>query len=348
MEYNFNSEIESVISFDALYESMLKCKKGVAWKDSVAAFCMRGTERIIKLCEDLHTGKYKSSPPKYFTITSPKRREIASISFKDRVYQRSLNDNIVYPTMSRSFIYDNFACQKNKGTDAARERLKYFLRNYYIKNKSNDLYVAQFDIYGYYPNMDHQVTEAMFMDALSPWAFSRVQQILSEQYTGDKGYNPGSQLVQIAGISILNGLDHYIKEQLHIKYYIRYMDDFILIHPDKSYLEECKEKIIEYLKGLKFVINEKKTLIYSIKKGIPFLGFDFFLTDTGKALMLIRSENVKRQYKKLYRMVKRAKLNMLSHEKVNESYQAWRNHASKGNNYKLLQRMDKYYDNLWR
>ena len=346
MEYN--SEVESVIGFDALYESMLKCKKGVAWKDSVAAFCMRATERIIKLCEDLHTGKYKPSPPKYFTITSPKKREIASISFRDRVYQRSLNDNIVYPTMSRSFIYDNFACQKDKGTDAARERLKYFLRNYYIKNKSNDLYVAQFDIHGYYPNMDHQVAEDIFMDALSPWAFSRVQQILHDQYTGDKGYNPGSQLVQIAGISVLNGLDHFIKEQLHVKYYIRYMDDFILIHPNKEYLEWCKEKIVDYLSNLKFTINEKKTLIYPIANGIPFLGFNFYLTNTGKVLMLIKSESIKRQRKKLFRMVKRAKAGIVTREKVNESYQAWRNHASKGNSYKLLQRMDKYYNNLWR
>lgn len=64
--------------------------------------------------------------------------------------------------------------------------------------------------------------------------------------------------------------------------------------------------------------------------------------------MLIKSESVKRQRKKLFRMVKRAKAGIVTREKVNESYQAWRNHASKGNSYKLLQRMDKYYNNLWR
>ena len=114
-----NSFLESVISFDSLYESMWKCKRGVIWKDSVASYCLNGIERTLKLSKDLHNGKYKARPPIHFKITSPKPREIASITFRDRVFQRSLNDNVVYPIMSNSFIYDNFACQKGKGTDAA-------------------------------------------------------------------------------------------------------------------------------------------------------------------------------------------------------------------------------------
>ena len=123
--------IESVIGLDALYDSMLKCVKGVLWKDSVASFFLRAGENISKLHQDLQDGTYKAKPPKHFKITSPKPREIASVAFRDRVFQRSLNDNVVYPTMTRSFIYDNFACQKGKGTDAARERLKEFLRKYF-------------------------------------------------------------------------------------------------------------------------------------------------------------------------------------------------------------------------
>ena len=121
---------ESVIGFDALYDSMLKCKKGVLWKDSVAAYYHRGIERTDKLCRELHDGTYKAAPTKHFTISSPKPREIASVAFRDRVYQRSLNDNCVYPIMVRSFIYDNWVCQVGKGTDGARNRLKLFLRKF--------------------------------------------------------------------------------------------------------------------------------------------------------------------------------------------------------------------------
>ena len=338
--------IENVIGVEALYASMLKCKKGVVWKDSVAGFYLRAGERIINLANDLQKGTYKPKPPTHFMITSPKPREIASIAFRDRVYQRSLNDNVVYPTMVKSFIYDNYACQKGKGTDAARDRIKEFLHKYYRKHGYSG-YVCQFDIKGYYPNMNHAMTENVFKRKLDPWTYSKVESILREQYQGTSGYNPGSQLVQIAGISVLDRMDHYIKEKLHIKFYIRYMDDFILIHPDEAYLEQCKEKIIHYLSGIKYEINQKKTRIFSIKEGIEFLGFRFKLTESGKVLMLIKSENVKRERKKLYRLVQRCQRGELPHSSVDDSYHAWRTHASKGNSYKLIQRMDNYYRSLW-
>ena len=340
-------EIERIIGFEALYYSMRKCQKGVIWKDSVASYRMNGIERTLKLSEQLIEGKYSPSPMCKFKIMSPKPREIASVSFRDRVYQRSLNDNYVYPVMTRSFIYDNFACQKGKGTDAARERLKEFLRRYYRKHGA-DGYVAQFDIHGYYPTMDHRATELTFQKKLNPEIFERVQRVLHQQYDGDAGYYAGSQLIQIAGISILDSMDHYIKEKLRARFYIRYMDDFLIISHDREYLEKCMKEIIDYLTGLRFTVNEKKTRIYPLRSGIDFLGFTFSLTATGKVLMQIRSENVKRQRRKLVRLVKRSRSGLIPREKVDESYAAWRNHASKGNSYKLLKRMDTYYKNLWR
>ena len=340
-------EIERIIGFEALYYSMRKCQKGVIWKDSVASYRMNGIERTLKLSEQLIEGKYSPSPMCKFKIMSPKPREIASVSFRDRVYQRSLNDNYVYPVMTRSFIYDNFACQKGKGTDAARERLKEFLRRYYRKHGA-DGYVAQFDIHGYYPTMDHRATELTFQKKLNPEIFERVQRVLHQQYDGDAGYYAGSQLIQIAGISILDSMDHYIKEKLRARFYIRYMDDFLIISHDREYLEKCMKEIIDYLTGLRFTVNEKKTMIYPLRSGIDFLGFTFSLTATGKVLMQIRSENVKRQRRKLVRLVKRSRSGLIPREKVDESYAAWRNHASKGNSYKLLKRMDTYYKNLWR
>ena len=340
-------DLETVIGFEALYRSMHKCKKGVLWKDSTASFYLNGAERVMELSRELHDGTYKARPPVRFRITSPKPRDIASITFRDRVYQRSLNDNAVYPIMSRSFILDNYACQVGKGTDAARNRLKEFMRRYYRKF-GHDGYVAQFDIRGYYPSMNHEVVEQMFRAKLPTDVFSMVKTILREQYEGDAGYNPGSQLVQIAGISVLDKFDHYVKEQLHAKFYIRYMDDFLIISDSQEYLSDCVEKAEEFLAALKFELHREKTRIYPLSDGIPFLGFRFQLTETGKVLMLIDPKNVKRERRKLRRLVSKSKDGYLPREKVDESYAAWRNHASKGNTHNLLARMDAYYMNLWR
>lgn len=339
-------DIESIIGFDALYESMQKCRKGVIWKDSVAAYSLRSIEKTTQLERQLHDGTYRHGAVKHFTITSPKRREIASIPFRDRVYQRSLNDNAVYPIMTRSFIYDNFACQKGKGTDPARERMKELLRRFYRKHGSKG-YVSQFDIHGYYPNMDHKITEELFRKILPDEIYERVANILHEQYAGDTGYNPGSQLVQIAGISFLDDMDHYVKEQLHMKTYIRYMDDFIMVHEDAGILKDAQQKVKAYLAKKKLTLNEKKTRIYPISEGIPFLGFIFRLTTTGKVIMTVKPENVKAERRKIRRLVKKSTRTGIPRAHVDESYRAWRSHAMKGNNYKTIKRMDRYYKSLW-
>lgn len=338
---------DSIIGFDALYDSMMKCKKGVMWKASVASFRLNAIERTISLMDQLHDGSYQARPPMHFKITHPKPRDIASVAFRDRIYQRSLNDNMVYPAMTASFIYDNYACQVGKGTDKARNRMKEFLRRYYKKH-GTDGYVYQFDIKGYYPNMKHSVCEETFRKKLDNQTYEKVRQILKYQYGGDKGYNAGSQIIQIAGISVLDCLDHYIKEKLHANLYGRYMDDFFIIHNSCDYLLDCAEKIRAFLECLHFQLHDKKSRCFPLRDGIEFLGFKFRLTESEKVLMLIKSENVKAERKKLYRLVKQSKNGKLPKLKVDESYAAWRNHASKGNCFNCIRRMDAYYKSLWR
>ena len=342
-----NLQEDSAIGFEALYESAMKCKNGVLWKDSVASYYHRAVERTDKLEKDLQTGKYKSAPPKHFKVTHPKPREIASIAFRDRVYQRSLNDNIVYPIMTNGFIYDNYACQNGKGTDPARDRMKQFLRMHYRKH-GKDGYVAQIDIHGYYPSMRHDVAEENFRKKLPDWAYQRVIKIMRSQYEGESGYNPGSQLVQIAGISLLNDLDHMIKEKLKVKLYIRYMDDMILIHEDKAFLERCLGVVKDELAKIGFEVNQKKTRVYKLTKGILFLGFHFKLTETGKVLMIVDPAKVKSARKKYIRLVNKAKRGEISKESVDMSWSTWINYLGKGNSYKLIQRLNRFYENLWR
>ena len=342
-----NYDEESVIGFDPLYESMFRTKKGVDWKDSVASYYHRGVERTDALSKGLHDGTYHAAPTKYFTITSPKPRVIGSVAYRDRIYQRSLNDNVVYPVMTNSFIHDNYACQKGKGTDAARDCLKRFLRRYYRKYGTVG-YVAQFDIHGYYPNMRHDVAEALFKEKLPGWAYDRVETILHGQYPGDVGYNPGSQLIQIAGISILDKLDHFIKERLHVKLYERYMDDFLLIHHDMHFLEHCKEETERELAKNGFELNPKKTRIYPLSEGIKFLGFTFYLSNTGKVYMIADSKKVKSGREKYKRLVAKAKRGEVSRDSVDSSFATWINHLSKGNSQKLVSRLTKYYNDLWR
>lgn len=346
VDMNYNITDEDIIGFEALWSSMMKCKAGVMWKASTSAFVLNGIQEVAKLANELHNGTYKERSHRYFTVTYPKERKIMSISFRDRVYQRSLNDVAIYPIMSRSFIYDNGACQKDKGADFARERLKCHLERYFRKH-GNEGYVLKMDIRGYYPNMRHDIAKETFRKKLPQNIYERAEKIL-DGFPGEIGFNPGSQIIQIAGISVLSDIDHFIKERLRVKHYIRYMDDMLIVGNSREKLTEIRDIIGNKLREIGFELHPDKTQIIPICKGVMFMGFVYTITNTGKVIMRIDPSRVKAIRKKLFRMVKKAKEGKLTRSKVDESYQCWRNHASKGNSYALLKKIDQYYENLWR
>lgn len=335
------------VEFDLLYDSMIKCKRNVLWKDSVSSYYMNGIEKTLYLSNKLKTNTFIQGNIYKFKVYSPKERDIISIPFRDRVYQRSLNDNIIYDIMTKSFILDNCACQKGKGTDFARNRFKMFLRKFYNHHKI-DGYILKIDIKGYYPNMKHDVAEDLFKQKLDSETYNHVKEILSYQYTGTIGYNPGSQLVQIIGISVLDKLDHIIKEKLKIKYYVRYMDDLMLIHNDRKYIEYCLSYIKEELLKIGFQININKTKIINVTDNIPFLGFNFRLTNTGKVLMVVKQESVRRIKRHIKHLIKYAKINNINKCEVDASLSSLLAFISKGNSYKLIKHIKQYYYKLWR
>nr|DAG82543.1 MAG TPA: group II intron reverse transcriptase/maturase [Caudoviricetes sp.] len=336
---------EYVTDFDQLHESMMKCKKNVSWKPSVKSFILNSEENLHRMEDQLKRGTWKNGKPKTIEIKYPKKREGLSIPFRDRVYQRSINDNALYPQMSKHFVYANCACQKGKGTDFTRKLVKKYLWNYYC-HFGNHGYVLQIDIHGYYLNMRHDKVGDCFKKGVDRETHEMSMNVLDDQYCGDIGYNPGSQMVQIAGISLLDELDHYIKERLHAKYYIRYMDDLWILWNDEEEIEHWFEVITEKLYQLGFELNEKKSKIKRLSKGFLFLGFYYRMTETGKIIMTLNSENVKHERKKLRRMENKFKKGEMERSKIDECFKCWKNNAENGNSYQLIRRTEQYLCDL--
>ena len=334
-----------IIGIDALYDSMERCSRGVRWKGTVAFFRHNWTDEIPKLAKELETGTYKERRAKFFIITEPKRREIMSIHFRDRIYQRSLNDTGLYPQVTRSFIADNFACQKGKGTDAARNRLKEFLHRYY-RLHGTDGYILKIDIKGYYPNMNHPFAEGLFKKYVDDETYKMAKEVLA-RLPNEVGYNAGSQIVQIVGITALDKIDHYIKERLNIKFYLRYMDDFVLIHHDREYLQYCLSEIKRLLDMQSMTINESKTKIQPVTDAISYLGFSYTLKPSGKVVILANPKKVKHERKKILRMVAKVKNGEMTKREVDAHFKAWKASVRYGNSKKLLERLNKWYKKLW-
>ena len=275
---HFSSIYDDPDLFDDLFYEMLKKRKGVAWKPQVRGFCANGAKAIY----DLATTPYAPSHASQLPIYYPKRRTVQAIPFKDRIIQGYLNDRYIYPTMTRSFIYGNMASQTGKGTDKARDLLKTYLWNYYTHHGAEG-YVLQIDIHQYYQSIPKDKALELFRRKLPPAVFEHVERIINIQC--GNSFFAGSQLVQLLGISYLDGIDHYIKEALGIRYYIRYQDDFLLIHNDRAVLQNAQMAIEEKLAGLGLVLNYEKTQIRDLRKPVLFLGFLYSLQNDGKIYM---------------------------------------------------------------
>ena len=340
-------ELNGVVGFLALWESARKCRRGVIWKDSVASYMLNLPERTLAMSRKLQDGTFRCGKTREFDITRPKRRTIVSVGFADRVFQRSLNDNSICPRMVHGFIKDNAACQEDKGTDYARKRLKEFMRRHYRRHGPNG-WVCQIDVAGYYPNMRHETAEAAFARKLPPEIMAMARAVMRNQYPGEVGYNPGSQMIQIAGISVLDPLDHMAKDLMGIRNYIRYMDDAVAILPTREEAERALEAFGDTLHNLGFELNPKKSRVYPLRDGVPFLGFDFHLTDTGKALMFVKPSNVKDMRRRIAKMARLSRNGRIMRAEVDESYRAWRNHAGKGDSFRLIRRCDAWYKGLWK
>lgn len=344
--YPRRTSYDYAISFEAIWDSAERCRLGVGWKPSVMQYIAHLPIETLRSSNALYGGTWVDGDAKPIRITYPKQRDGLSIRFRDRVVQRSLNDNVLYPEMTRHFINANCACQKGKGTEYARKLVRQSLHRNYLKYGYN-FYILQIDISGYYPHIRHDIVHALFTKYFDDEIVNRIDSILSKQGSigdnGNIGYHPGSQLVQIAGISLLNGIDHRIKEKLGCRDYVRVMDDFLLMHPCLEYLEICLEEITGWIARLGFDVHPKKTHITHATQGFTFLGFRYMPSDRHEWYMTVKSQSVKHERKKLARLAKVA-----SKEKADECLRSYEAHLDHGDTWHLQQRMNRYQNELWR
>ena len=320
------------------------------WKMSVSRFTNNVLLNCNRLRRQLLDNTYKISPYSVFIIYEPKERRIVSTKIRDRVFQRSLCDNYLTEHITKSFIYDNCACQKGKGTHFARKRLKYLLQRFYKKNGING-YVLQCDIKNFFGSTPHWVAkEAVKKRVKDKWVLQKVNDII-DSFNNDKdpeiGMGLGSQVTQIIQLAVLDDLDHYIKEKLGIKEYIRYNDDFILLHGDKDFLRKCKAIIQNQLCQMGFILSKKKTQIFPLYRRVKFLGFAFQINHTGKCIIRLLHEKISKKKRKLKRMINLFFIGKLTKKNMDDSYNSWKSHIKYGNTHNFLSCMNIFYHKLF-
>lgn len=335
------SYYSKIHDFENLYNAYRASLKGKRWKASTNRFALNALERLVYMQRDLKNKTYEMGNYNVFRITEPKERLIKATSFKDKVVQRSLCDNVLEPVFERSLIYDNYACRKAKGTHAALKRTEQFYRQAYKKH-GLDVWVLKCDVEKYFDSIDHDVLKQLVRKFFDETDMVELLDKIIDS-TGDAtGVPIGNQSSQWFAITFLNEMDHAIKEKLGIKWYVRYMDDFVLIHPDKTYLQECKRRIEQYLNSINLSLNGKSH-IFPLRNGVDFLGFHTYITDTGKLIKKVRHASNKRVKRKLKKFKVLYATGVRTEKQISQAYNSWQNHVAHGDSYYLRKKMNQKY-----
>ena len=321
------------------------------------------------LTDKIYTvGKYN-----IFLISEPKIRVIMSQNIKDKLVNHLVAEHFLIKYFEKELIDENVATRKNKGTKYGIDLTKKYLNE--IKKETTDIYFLKFDISKYFYSIDHEIVKKLIRkkikdkDALNildliidstdlDYVNERINKLKDNKinksnrkdiieevrkiptYEKGKGLPIGNMTSQFLAIYYLNDLDHFIKEKLRIKHYIRYMDDGIILHHNKAYLKYCLKEITNFVHMYKLKLNQK-TKINHIKNGLDFLGFRFYVKNN-KIVMKVRNSTKRRFKHKMKKYNNKVKHHTITKKEYFQYIASYEGHLKMGNNFYLLRKNVKY------
>lgn len=256
---------------------------------------------IRTIYEELKNERYVVGKYNVFIIYEPKQRIIVSQGMKDKIVNHLIAREILYPAILPCLVPFNVASRPGMGTKKALEYLERYRRQFVAKNKK--YFMLKCDISRFFLSIDHKTLKQKVRRRIKdPKALKIVFDII-DSYSS--GIGIGSMTSQVLAIFYLNDLDHFIKEKLKIKGYIRYQDDFLLFSESREYLEYCLKEIKKFLEKEKLTLNGK-TRIYSSNQNICFLGRNLY----GQ---YAKRRTVRRKLKKRFYLMKEGKISLDSY-----------------------------------
>jgi len=333
-----SSDFQKVFDFNNLYQAYKDSMAGKGFSKSRMKFQVAALDGILQLQEQLKTKTYEVSPYNEFMVYDPKERMIQACSFKDKIVQHSLCDNVLLPILVDEFLLDNYAGQIGKGTLFGLNRLQGHMLTAYT-TYGMDNWILKADISKYFYSINHdKLKEIVRRFITNDDVYWLCEKFINS--TGGVGLPLGNQISQVFALLFLSGMDRLIHHDMGIIQWGRYMDDFYLIHHNKEYVKECLQSIEAHVNALGLSLNSK-TQIMPFKNGVKFCGFHTYITNDGKVIRKLSNVNKRAAQKRYRRMAMLVKQGKLSEQKLNESYGAWKNHVSNGNCVKLVRNMDK-------
>lgn len=322
----------AVTSFENLLRAYWTARRGKRSRRGVAEFGLNLERELLGLQCSLREGTYQPDEYRLFTIYERKPRLIAAAPFRDRVVHHAVMQ-MIEPVLDRTFISDSYACRKGKGVHAAVDRYQAWALTY--------RYVLKMDIQQYFPSVDHEllkeklrrrIKDVRVVDLLDRIIESSPQRMAAPHYfPGDDLLTPldrrtgipiGNLTSQFFANLYLDDFDHHIKQLLHVRPYLRYVDDMVVLDHDKRRLAEIRAAVRERLVMDRLRLHPHKAQISPVADGLNLLGYV-----VSPSRRRLRSDNGHRFARKLRRMAEAYRAGCLEWAMVVASTQSWIGHA---------------------
>jgi len=325
---------DDIVTPENLFAAWNTFRKGKKGRCDVQMFDRHLEDNIFALHKALKNQTYQHAPYKAFYVNDPKQRHIHKAGVKDRVVHQTLY-SALYPIFDPTFIYDSYSCRLGKGTHKAVARLQMFLRKE-SRNYTRNCWVLKCDIKKFFATVDKDILLTLIKRKVEDdrviWLIKSVLESFSQ------GLPLGNLTSQLFANVYLNELDQFVKHELKVKYYIRYCDDFILVHQDKKLLDSLQQKIAIFLsKKLYLKLHPRKIIYRKFSWGIDFLGYIVL-----PHYILPRTKTRQRVFEKLATKVNQLKNNTLTLDSFNQSLQSYLGYLKHARNYKIITRLKNY------
>ena len=257
-----------ICSLENLRLADKKASCGKSKQEGIIEHNKNREENILKLHDSLLNKTYKTSEYKTFTIFEPKERLIYSLPyFPDRIVHHAIM-NVLEPIFLKTFTKNTYSCIKKRGIHGAVNDLKKALLD-----KENTKYCLKLDIKKFYPNINHVILKQLLRNKFKD---NDLLWLLDEIIDSTSGVPIGNYLSQYFANFYLSYLDHWLKEELKIKYYFRYADDMVILGSNKAELHKILNEIKTYLcNNLKLTVKENYQIFSVEVRGIDFVGYVF-------------------------------------------------------------------------
>lgn len=303
----FGSLFDQTFTLDALYDAYVEARRGKRDRKQVNEFERDLGANLQRLHEELTNGSYRPQPYFHFIVKEPKERRISAPAFKDVVVQHAIYATI-RSIFDATFIHENHGCRQGKGIHSASHSLQNFLRQH-----DSELYTLQLDIRKFYYSINHSTLKQLFRKKIKDDKLLAVMELFINDNGAEIGLPIGNLLSQLYALIYLNELDQFIKRELKIEHYVRYVDDFILVGLTKEQAYANKQAIEEFI-DFHSHLKLSHWTIAKIKRGCNFVGYR-----TWKGRKFVRKHSLYNFNKQLKRRNKQALISLLGHAKHTSS-----------------------------